>query len=178
MRLLWTLITSIKYGPINLWSNRVTLQEIEVKLLNELFFLWMVEKFVVDWLLPTPTHTIAWAVEYCNGAKHFMKLHLLWQLSAQLTSRVQTQESPLSWICLEYIHFIDLCCYTKLKIDPWSYCLVYYISPIFLMVVQVEIDSITAKSYIPEKSEFVQNSLGCDMGIIIFDLHHTGIFWS
>ena len=44
----YILCTSIKYGPINLWSNRVTLQEIEVKLLNELFFLWMVEKFVVD----------------------------------------------------------------------------------------------------------------------------------
>ena len=42
------------------------------------------------------------------------------------------------------------------------------ISSIFLLVVNLEIDSITAKPYIPQK--FVQNSLCCDMGMITFDL--------
>ena len=48
---------------------------------------------------------------------------------------------------------------------------------IVLLVVRVEIDSITAKSYILQKvyfNEFVQNSLGGNMGMIIFDLRGYG----
>ena len=43
---------------------------------------------------------------------------------------------------------------------------------IFSLVVRLEIDIITAKPYILEKigiNEFVQNSLFCSMGMVIFD---------
>ena len=50
-----------------------------------------------------------------------------------------------------------------------------YILLIVLLVVRVEIYSITAKPYTLQKNliqfEFVQNSLGCNMGMIIFVLH-------
>ena len=49
---------------------------------------------------------------------------------------------------------------------------------IFLLVVGVEIDIITAKPYIQTWkvyfNEFVQNSLCCNIGMIIFDLHGYG----
>ena len=44
------------------------------------------------------------------------------------------------------------------------------------MVVRVEIDSFMAKPYIllHYVNEFVQNSLGCNLGMIIFDLQGIG----
>jgi hypothetical protein len=48
---------------------------------------------------------------------------------------------------------------------------------IFLLVVDVGTDIITAKPYILEKilfHDFVQNYLHCNMGMIIFDLHAFG----
>ena len=49
------------------------------------------------------------------------------------------------------------------------------ISSIFLLIVNLEIDSITAKPYRKaDFNEFVQNYLCCDMGMIIFDLHGYG----
>ena len=57
----------------------------------------------------------------------------------------------------------------------WNHIL--FILPIFLPIVRLEIDIITAKPYIPSKSLlqlFFHIFLCCNIGMIIYDLHGYG----